>query len=880
MAFFIRERPKTPTLSDAEGSLIVWQKLMGMTMRVLNPSGVGQYKPLLQAINSLEDKMKALSDEDLAASTETFRGRLAHNETLDDILPEAFAVVREASRRVLGMRHYDVQLLGGIALHQGRVAEMKTGEGKTLVATLPVYLNALTGDGVHVVTVNDYLAQRDADWMGKIYRFLGLSVGVILEEMGSSDSEETRLRQEAYRADITYATNSALVFDYLRDNLATDTSEWVQRGQHFAIVDEVDLLLIDEVRTPLIISGASQEDSSQFVTVDRVIRQLKPKDHYNVEWRTRTASLTEEGWSIVEDKLNVGSLNHPDNLKWYHAVYQSVLAHGVYKKDVDYIVKGGEIQLIDEHTGRVSADKRMSDGLHQAMEAKEKLRVRPEDRTLARTSYQSFFRLYNKLSGMTGTASQEKDEFRRTYNMGVSVIPTHRPIARKTFVDLVYVDLEDKHKAIADVIEHLQEQGRPVLVGTVSVEESEQLARVLKRRTIQCQVLNAKNHEREAQIVAQAGRLGAVTLSTNMAGRGTDILLGGDPEKLALQRAKPGTPQYKKLLANAKAECEEEQKAVVEAGGLHVIGTSLHEVDRLDDQLRGRAGRQGDPGSSQFMISLDDMIYKHYGEAEVEALMEAFDELPEGEAIPNKSVHSQLLELRKKVAADHAQERAETFKYDLVIEEQRRLIYQWRHDLLEASTSSENAHEQAETLIDETLHDLVVAAFEEQEDEDNQRLDMDDHLDSLEDALSNLFGVEVHLPDVLQANQDPETVLLPEAKQQVLALRQKRLEMFGEEALLKVERKLLLQTIDQMWMNHLTNIEALEDRLQLMGYAELDPYVLFRNEVAPMFGRMLRTLRQKTIALWFAVDLEVASPKGKKSPDSNPSKRKRKKKRG
>lgn len=856
----------------------MWQKLKGLTMRVLAPSGVGQYKPLLQTINDLESRIQELSDEELKASTDSFRERLAEGETLDDILPEAFAVVRETSRRILGMRHYDVQVLGGIALHNGRVAEMKTGEGKTLVATLPVYLNALAGNGVHVVTVNDYLAQRDANWMGKIYKYLGLTVGIILEEMGSTDKEETQLRQEAYNADITYATNSALVFDYLRDNLATDPKDWVQRGQHFAIVDEVDLLLIDEVRTPLIISGASQEDSSQFATVDRVIRQLKEKEHYKVEWRTRTASLTEEGWSIVEEKLGYGSLNQPKNLKWYHAVYQSVLAHGVYRKDVDYIVTKGEVQLIDEHTGRVSADKRMSDGLHQALEAKEKLRVRPEDRTLARTSYQSFFRLYPKLSGMTGTASKEKGEFQKTYNMGVTVIPTHRPIARKTFIDLVYVDLEDKHQAIADVIEHLQEQGRPVLVGTVSVEESEQLARVLKRRKIRCKVLNAKNHDKEAHIVAQAGRLGAVTISTNMAGRGTDILLGGDPEKLALQKSKPGTPQYKKVLAQARKECAKEHEAVVEAGGLHVIGTSLHEASRLDDQLRGRAGRQGDPGSSQFMISLDDIIYKHYGEAEVEAMMEAYDEIPDGESIPDKSVHSQLMELRKKVAADHNQERAETFKYDLVIEEQRRLIYQWRHDLLAASEDNEDAHEQAETLIHDTLHDLIVAAFEEQEDDDHQRLDIDDHLDSLEDGLSNLFGVAIELPETLQPNQEPESHLLPDVKEQVLALRKERLEKFGEKPMLTVERQLLLETIDQMWMNHLTNIEALEDRLQLMGYAELDPYVLFRNEVGPMFARMLRLLRQRAIALWFAVSLAAVEPED--APKTNPSKRKRKRKRG
>ncbi len=853
----------------------LWQNFLGWNMRWLNPSGVGQFKPLLHQINALEARFQKQSDKDLAANTEKFRERFAQGETLEDLLPEAFALVREVSWRQLKMRHYDVQILGGLALHYGKVAEMKTGEGKTLVATLPTYLNALTGEGVHVVTVNDYLAQRDAKWMGKIHEFLGLSVGVILEDMGKDEAEETQLRQEAYQADITYATNSALVFDYLRDNLANDVKELVQRGQPFAIVDEVDLLLIDEVRTPLIISGPSKEDSGAFARVDRIIRKLQEKEHYKVEWRTRTASLTEEGWQAIEKGLACGPLNHPDNLKLFHAVYQSVLAHGVYKKDVDYIVKGGEVQLIDEHTGRASPDKRFSDGLHQALEAKERLRVKPEDKTFARTSYQSYFRQYHKLAGMTGTAATEKDEFRKTYGMGVIPIPTHRPGIRRDFVDLVYLHRKDKHHAIAGIIETLQKQGRPVLVGTVSVEESEQLARLLKKRKIRCHVLNAKHHAKEADIIAQAGRFEAVTISTNMAGRGTDILLGGDPEKLAMQRVKGGRrankKDFEKALQEAQKTCANEYEAVVAVGGLHVIGTSFHEAERLDNQLRGRAGRQGDPGSSQFMCSLDDNIFHHYGEAEMEALQDQYSAIPEGEAIPDKAVLHQLHALRKKVTMDHTSERNETFKYDLVMEEQRHLIYQWRQELLAASEDLQRAQQQAEKLLEDTVRDIITLAFAVDPDEE-QQLHVEDHLDTLEDALTNLFAEEFELPETLQHGLDPVTKLMPLIVPVVQAKRQHRLEQYGQEALLAVERKLLLETIDQLWIEHLTNIEVLEDQLQLMGYAEMDPYILFRKAVAPMFSRMLQDIRRHTISLWFAVDLQPAAPT---STSSNPKSRRR-----
>lgn len=855
-----------------------WNRWFAWMMRWIHPSGVGHYKPLLHQINRLEQRIRAFSDQELAASTDQFKQRLHQGESLDRLLPEAFAVVREASLRCLGMRHYDVQILGGIALHKGRITEMKTGEGKTLVATLPAYLNALTGQGVHIVTVNDYLAQRDAEWMGQIYKFLGLNVGVILEDMGQSEAEETKLRQQAYRADITYATNSALVFDYLRDHLATHLEDQVQRGRHYAIVDEVDLLLIDEVRTPLIISGPSQQDSSLFVKVDKIIRKLRSKLHYTVEWKTRTASLTEAGWQEVESALNVGALHHPDQLPWFHAVYQSVLAHGVYQKDVDYIVQSGEVQLIDEHTGRVSPDKRFSDGLHQALEAKENLPVRPEDRTFARTSYQSYFRLYPKLAGMTGTATQEKHEFENIYGRGVTVVPTHKPMIRKDYTDLTYVTREDKHQALLEVIDTLHAQGRPVLVGTVSVEESEQLAQKLKQHKIRCHILNAKNNSKEAQIIAQAGRLGAVTISTNMAGRGTDILLGGDPEKLAAQRTKPESPGYPKILEETRKQCQDEHNQVVAAGGLHVIGTSLHESERLDAQLRGRSGRQGDPGSSQFMISLDDNIYQHYGENEINALLERYGELPEGSPIPDASVRQQLSRLRQKVALNHASERKETFKYDTVIEEQRRLIYRWRQELLTIQADPEQAHKQVETLVQEALQHLIEEIFAHDVDEDDHPIPVEEQLEQLADALLHLLGHSFYLPETIEYSKESAQDLLKNLLQQAMNLRQQRLTEFGEQTLLSVERQILLETIDQCWIDHLTAIEHLEDRLQLMGYAELDPYVLFRTQVAPMFATMLQELRKRAVSLWFVVILTPIQPiEHEDTPHPGQRKRRRRK---
>jgi preprotein translocase subunit SecA len=685
--------------------------------------------------------------------------------------------------------------------------------------------------------------------------------------MGTNAREEITLRQAAYQADITYGTNSAMVFDYLRDNLATDPEERVHRNQHFAIVDEVDLLLIDEVRTPLIISGPSREDSSRFVTVDKVIRKLQPGVHYRADWKTKTASLTEEGWEQTESKLNAGSLHHPDNLHLYNAVYQSVLAHCVFRKDVDYIVDQGQVQLIDEHTGRVSADKRFSDGLHQALEAKEGLRVRPEARTFARTSYLGYFRQYDNLCGMTGTASTEKEEFRTTYGMNVVVIPTNKPNIRKDYSTSVFPTMEDKHDVITNEVKELQESGRPVLVGTCNVRESEQLARAFKRAKIKCQVLNAKNHQREAEIIAQAGRKNAVTISTNMAGRGTDILLGGDPEKLAGQKAKEGTPHYKKALAKYETLCAEEKKEVVEVGGLHVIGTSLHESERLDNQLRGRAGRQGDPGSSQFIVCLEDDIFRQYGESEVEIMLDEFDD-GEGDEIVNTSAIRQLMYLRDKVGIEYKFERNETFKYDLVIDEQRREIYKWRKTLLEASRNLEQA---TESVLDQIHHAIDDVLEEIIEDEDFSFTEEGE--EQIEYALYHLFVHELDIPP-LRESSDVVADLTETIFDQVVAIRETREEKAGKELLCSFEHQILLQAIDELWIDHLTAIEHLEDRVNLMGYAQLDPYVLFKTEVAKMYKMLMRHIRRKAVNLWFTI--EVAKPSAKRKRN-NPSKKKNKK---
>lgn len=583
----------------------ILKKIMGTK----NERELKQLYPLVDKINSLENTIRALSDDELKNKTREFKERVSNGESLDSILPEAFAVVREASRRTLNMRHFDCQLIGGIVLHQGKIAEMKTGEGKTLVATLPAYLNALTGKGVHIVTVNDYLAKRDSEWMGTIYKFLGLSVGCIVHDL---DDEE---RKEAYNADITYGTNNEFGFDYLRDNMKFSLDDYVQREFNYAIVDEVDSILIDEARTPLIISGPSEESTELYYEIDKIIPYLKKETDFTIDEKSRIVVLTEEGITKVEKLLNITNLYDPRHVNILHHVNQALRAHHLFKRDVDYVVKDGEVIIVDEFTGRLMPGRRWSDGLHQAVEAKEKVKIEKENQTLATITFQNFFRMYKKLAGMTGTAETEAAEFKKIYNLDVVVIPTNKPMIRIDYPDVVYKTEKEKFKAVVEEIKKLYQTGRPVLVGTTSIEKNEKLSALLRREGIPHQVLNAKHHEKEAEIIAQAGRLKTVTIATNMAGRGVDILLGGNPQLLAKAKVNYDTtnPEYEKILEEYTKKCEEERKKVIELGGLHIIGTERHESRRIDNQLRGRAGRQGDPGSSRFYLSLEDDLMRIFG---------------------------------------------------------------------------------------------------------------------------------------------------------------------------------------------------------------------------------------------------------------------------
>jgi preprotein translocase subunit SecA len=763
-----------------------------------------RYERRVEQINALEPELRALSDDALGQRARALRERAA--DGLDGVLVEAFALCREASRRTLGMRHFDVQLMGGMALHEGLIVEMKTGEGKTLVATLPAFLNALGGEGVHIVTVNDYLAERDAQWMGPLYNMLGLEVGVILESMGDNQAEELAARQAAYGRDVTYGTNHEIAFDYLRDNLATVPEEVVHRGFAYAIIDEVDFLIIDEARTPLIISGQTDEAEGLYEQVERVTCNLRKGYHFVVEPKTRTANLTDVGIEAVQQGLQLGSLADPANLLHFHAVHQSILAHGVYQRDVDYIVEEGRVYIVDEFTGRVSEDKRFADGLHQALEAKERVEVRAEDRTLAKVTYQTFFGRYAKLSGMTGTAYSEREEFSKTYGRDVQVIPTHKPMIRADYEDEIFDAMAHKHAAIVEEIRELTAAGRPVLVGSTSVRESEQISRRLKQAGIEHHVLNAKNHRAEAAIIAQAGRREAVTISTNMAGRGTDIVLGGSEAG------------------------EQAQRGVVEAGGLHVIGTSHHEAERIDDQLRGRAGRQGDPGSSQFMVCLDDQIWQKFGRMELDDLREALarSDHEEGAPITSPSVQRLLRSLQKKVDEENKAIRRDVLKYDLVIHAQRETIYGWRRTLVtgEGYDPEGLVTEVAEALAGEAEDDLSLAA-----------------------ALAAHFHAEFAFSERERGD------LAFAATQKVLALLREREALFGAEALHEIGRQILLASIDDLWTEHLSALERVEEGIGLRGYAQVDPVIEWRREATAMWHELLELIRRRAVTLWFLVEL-------------------------
>ena len=662
-----------------------------------NERDLKKLEPLVQAVNELEPNFKTLTDEAIKSKTEEFKDRLTNGETVDDLLPEAFALAREASVRALGMRPFDVQLIGGIVLHQGKIAEMKTGEGKTLAAALPVYLNALTGKGVHVVTVNDYLARRDSEWMGAIYKFLGLSVGVIVHDL---DDDE---RRDAYNCDVTYGTNNEFGFDYLRDNMKFGLQDYVQRELHYSIVDEVDSILIDEARTPLIISGPTHENTDRYFKINRIIPGLHKEAHYTIDEKARSVVLTEEGVSRVEKSLNVSNLYDPSQMETLHHVTQALKAHTLFKNDVDYIVKDGQVIIVDEFTGRLMPGRRYSDGLHQALEAKEGVKIENENQTLATITFQNYFRMYDKLAGMTGTADTEAAEFKKIYNLEVVVIPTNVPMIRTDNSDLIYKTEQEKFDASVEEIKELYSRGQPVLVGTISIEKSEYLARRLKKLGIPHTVLNAKNHALEAEIVAQAGRFKAVTISTNMAGRGTDIVLGGNPVFLARSKSKKGegSEEYAQLLQELKQQSEVERGKVLEAGGLHILGTERHESRRIDNQLRGRSGRQGDPGSSRFYLSLEDDLMRIFGGERVKMIMERVG-MEDGEPIEHKYTTRAIENAQKKVEAHNFDIRKHLLEFDDVMNKQREVVYSQRRFILGGEDLKGTIQDMIEDLVEET----------------------------------------------------------------------------------------------------------------------------------------------------------------------------------
>ncbi len=830
-------------------------------------------------INDLEPEIRRLSDEELRAKTDEFRARLKDGETLDDLLVEAFAVVREAARRVLNMRHFDVQLIGGIVLHQGGIAEMATGEGKTLVATLPAYLNALTGKGVHIVTVNDYLAKRDREWMGPVYEFLGLTVGVI--QSGMMDFE----RKQAYACDITYGTNNEFGFDYLRDNMKTRLEDMVQRGHYFAIVDEVDSILIDEARTPLIISGPVDDDTSRYFEYDRAARRLKRDEDFEIDEKRKTVALHESGIHKVEKFLNIENLYDPQHIDTLQGVIQALRAHHLFKRDVDYIVKEGKVILVDEFTGRLMPGRRYSDGLHQALEAKENVRIETENQTLATITIQNYFRMYEKLSGMTGTAATEATEFEKIYNLRVVVIPTNKPLRRKELSDKIYKTETAKFQAVVEEIEKLHKIGRPVLVGTTSIEKSERLSRMLKRRGIDHVVLNAKYHEKEAEIVAQAGRSGAVTIATNMAGRGTDIILGGNAEALCARLLeREGFNRYdwqielfikavlrddiekaKKIAENIEGldlsimkemikireECERDHKKVVQVGGLHVIGTERHESRRIDNQLRGRAGRQGDPGSSQFFLSLEDDLLRLFGGDKLQRFMERYD-FPDDVPIENRTITRLIESAQKKVEQWHFDIRKRLLEYDDVMNRQREVIYSLRRKIMEGG-------ETLDTFIETAIENAIVRIVDTH---CPQRREVDEwDWEGISRGLREVFNWPIQPEEVIQELLD-EGIGTPDAFQDWLVEQVKhRLEekvslLNDDESWRTFLRDMTLYVLDTHWKDHLYSLDQLKEAVGLRGFGQKDPLVEFKKESFHLFEEMLDRMEESAVRYIYWVQVE------------------------
>ena len=827
---------------------------------------VKRVMPLVNKINGLEPEMEKLSDEELRKKTDYFKKELKDGKTLDDILPEAFAVVREASKRVLGMRHFDVQLIGGIILHQGRIAEMKTGEGKTLVATLPAYLNALTGEGVHVITVNDYLAKRDSEWMGKLYNFLGLSVGLVISGMKPNE------KQHAYNCDITYGTNNEFGFDYLRDNMVVYANQLVQRKLNYAIVDEIDSILIDEARTPLIISGRANQASDIYKKADRFVSKLESKTiieedvkdeaqaednekyDYIVDLKAKSASLTQKGIAKAEKEFGLENYNDIENSELVHAVNQALRAHGIMKKDVDYIVKDGQVLIVDEFTGRIMYGRRYNNGLHQAIEAKEHVKVADESKTLANITFQNYFRMYDKLSGMTGTAMTEEEEFQEIYKLDVIEIPTNKPMIRKDNPDIIYKNEDAKFRAVIRDIKASYEKGQPVLVGTVSIEKSEKLSKMLNKERIPHQVLNAKYHEKEAEIIAQAGKYKAVTIATNMAGRGTDIMLGGNSEYLAKQemRKKYSSEEieeaaafnetdnediiarrklYRELVDKYEKGIEEEKKKVVEAGGLKIIGTERHESRRIDNQLRGRSGRQGDPGESRFYIGLDDDLMKIFGG---NAITKVYNTLGASEDMPIESrVISKAVEnAQKKVEGRNFSIRKNVLQYDDVMNKQREIIYKQRREVLDG----ENLKDNILNMID-SVADCLVPMYINENSHD-------------EEGVLQEVETEYGITELDSLKKDKVTAedVISEIKEKAHSIYEDKSEKFGE-TFRELERVVMLKIVDQKWMEHIDNMDELKNGIGLRAYGQKDPVVVYRMEGFDMFDEMVQDIKFDVVKL-------------------------------
>jgi preprotein translocase subunit SecA len=809
--------------------------------------------PMVAAINDLEPGLQQLSDQDLARKTVEFRERIAQGAPLDDLLIESFAVAREAGRRVLNMRHFDVQLIGGMVLHRGKIAEMKTGEGKTLVATLPVYLNALEGKGVHVVTVNDYLARRDSEWMGKLYKFLGLNVGVIVHDL---DDQE---RQVAYNADVTYGTNNEFGFDYLRDNMKFRVEDCVQRAHNYAIVDEVDSILIDEARTPLIISGPSEESTDKYFKVNRIIPKLvrgeviegkEPGEKYytgdyTVDEKARTVALTDEGFDKAARLLGLATLWDLETIEWKHHVEQALKAHVLFQRDKDYLVKEGEVIIVDEFTGRIMPGRRWSDGLHQAVEAKEGVKIQRENQTLATITFQNYFRMYKKLAGMTGTAETEAAEFDKIYKLDVVVTPTNRPLVRIENRDVVYRTEEEKFRNAAKEIKTCQERGQPVLVGTISVEKSEKLSGILRRMGVKHEILNAKNHEREALIVAQAGRKGAVTVSTNMAGRGTDILLGGNPEYQAKdyfrkQNKDPDAvskEEWEPVFRRYKEETDREHDEVVAVGGLHICGTERHESRRIDNQLRGRAGRQGDPGSSRFFLSLQDDLLRIFGGERIQNLMLRLG-MEEDVPIESRLITKRIAAAQKAVEAQNFAARKHLLEYDDVMNKQREFIYRWRRQLIEKE-------EQREWVLS-TVHGILTFFLESRVPEKSHPSNWD--LAGLQTDVNSQFGVKINTAELASMNR---MEIEDAVYQQIENKYREKEDLLGPEAMRDVERQIMLYVIDGQWKDHLLSMDHLKEGIGLRGYGQKDPLVEYKKESFGLFEELRDRIEDEVIRYLF-----------------------------